>query len=231
MCYPAARTSTIAEEMIERRREKLVLDALQDVVRSLRGVREERKAILAISNGWRLFRPNRAPEARSRRAAVRRRPAPSPSIRVPAGSRLTTSTRPPGRPIAPCAMRDRMALAQIDNAQQFRDIARGSEPRQRVVLSDRSARPRRVRRADHEAGHQRTAAAPCAAERRSGALWAHDSNRCARWRRTPMAWRSSTPTISTAGFGASSPICRRTTCSATTRRASSMAASMRFASG
>lgn len=50
----------IAAEMIDRRHEKLVLDALEDLVGYLRGVREERKAILAISDGWLLFRPNEA---------------------------------------------------------------------------------------------------------------------------------------------------------------------------
>ena len=35
--------------MIDRRREKLALDALEDLVRYLRGVREERKAIMAIT--------------------------------------------------------------------------------------------------------------------------------------------------------------------------------------
>src|SRR6185295_15066709 len=50
----------VADEMIERRREKLTLDALHDLVRYLRGVREERKAVLVITDGWRLFPPNHA---------------------------------------------------------------------------------------------------------------------------------------------------------------------------
>ena len=44
--------------MIERRHEKLTMDALEDLVGFLRGVREERKAVLAISEGWLLFRPD-----------------------------------------------------------------------------------------------------------------------------------------------------------------------------
>ena len=70
-CYPNGRrpgpTCTdqngIAAEMIDRRHEKLTLDALEDLVGYLRGVREERKAILAISDGWLLFRPERQPGA------------------------------------------------------------------------------------------------------------------------------------------------------------------------
>jgi VWFA-related protein len=59
--YRACYTSEpeIAEEMVERRREKLSLDALQDLVFHLGGLREERKAVLTISEGWRLFGPNR----------------------------------------------------------------------------------------------------------------------------------------------------------------------------
>ncbi|PYR54719.1 MAG: hypothetical protein DMF91_26105, partial [Acidobacteria bacterium] len=63
-CYPpepsdpASTCSPFARELIARRREKMTLDALQDLVRFLRIAREERKAILAITQGWRLFRPN-----------------------------------------------------------------------------------------------------------------------------------------------------------------------------
>ena len=48
----------VAAEMIVRRRESRTLDALEDLARYLRGVREERKAVLVVSDGWRLFRPN-----------------------------------------------------------------------------------------------------------------------------------------------------------------------------
>jgi len=64
-CYPGIRVDCsdggkaddrgIADTLIERRREKITLDALTDLVRYLRGVREERKAVIAISDGWRLF--------------------------------------------------------------------------------------------------------------------------------------------------------------------------------
>ena len=47
--------SDITDEMIFRRREVRTLDALEELVRHLRFVREERKAVIAISQGWRLF--------------------------------------------------------------------------------------------------------------------------------------------------------------------------------
>jgi VWFA-related protein len=45
-------------EMIARRREMLVLDAVEDLVQYLRGLREERKAVITISNGWPLYGPS-----------------------------------------------------------------------------------------------------------------------------------------------------------------------------
>jgi VWFA-related protein len=48
----------VAREMKARRREKRALDALRDLSVYLRGIREERKAVIAISDGWALYRPN-----------------------------------------------------------------------------------------------------------------------------------------------------------------------------
>ena len=49
---------TVAQEMIARRREKRTLDALTDLAVFLRGVREERKAVIVVSDGWALYRPD-----------------------------------------------------------------------------------------------------------------------------------------------------------------------------
>src|SRR5262249_8604635 len=64
-CYPSVQPTPnsggdagIASEMIRRRHEKRTMDALEDLVTFLRGVREERKAVLAITEGWLLYRPN-----------------------------------------------------------------------------------------------------------------------------------------------------------------------------
>jgi VWFA-related protein len=59
-CYPAVggNANTPANEMKARRREKLTLDVLDGVVADLGSVREERKAILTVSDGWVLFREN-----------------------------------------------------------------------------------------------------------------------------------------------------------------------------
>jgi VWFA-related protein len=58
-CYPQfANGGGPAAEMVARRREKLTLDTLDSLVTFLTEAREERKAILTISNGWMLFRAN-----------------------------------------------------------------------------------------------------------------------------------------------------------------------------
>jgi VWFA-related protein len=127
-CYPNVNESGlgseckdqngIAAEMIDRRHEKLALDALEDLVRYLRTVREERKAILAITNGWLLFRPD---ERLARPLKCHGVPT-GPSIGIdPRSGRLTTREQPLTPPAATCDA-DRMRLAQIDNDSQFRDI-------------------------------------------------------------------------------------------------------------
>lgn len=51
LCY----SSDVADEMIFRRREVRTLDALEALVQHLRFLREERKAVIAITQGWRLY--------------------------------------------------------------------------------------------------------------------------------------------------------------------------------
>jgi VWFA-related protein len=108
----------VAAEMIDRRHEKRTLDALQDLVRFLRGVREERKAILAITNGWLLYRPN----SRLMRPLNCHGVPTAPPVGIdPTTGRLTT--RPPqyGTPPPSQCETDRVKLAQIDDEQQFRE--------------------------------------------------------------------------------------------------------------
>lgn len=58
-CYPWPELKGVVSEMTARRRERSTLDALNEVVLWLRDQREERKAVLTISEGWLLFRENR----------------------------------------------------------------------------------------------------------------------------------------------------------------------------
>jgi len=108
----------IAAEMIDRRHEKLALDALEDLVRYLRTVREERKAILAITNGWVLFRPN---PGLMRQLTCQGVPTGPPISVDPRSGRLTAREQPLTPPASQCDA-DRMRLANIDNDAQFRDL-------------------------------------------------------------------------------------------------------------
>ena len=61
-CYPPDdpkhRYDGIAEEMVVRHRELLTIQALRNLVLHLGELRDERKGVLLISEGWALFRPN-----------------------------------------------------------------------------------------------------------------------------------------------------------------------------
>jgi VWFA-related protein len=107
-----------AAEMIDRRHEKLALDALEDLVGYLRGVREERKAILAISDGWLLYRPN---DNLARPLACHGVPTGATVSIDPRSGRLTTKDPAGAAPNNKCEV-DRMRLAQLDNDRQFRDL-------------------------------------------------------------------------------------------------------------
>jgi len=56
VCYGP--NSAITTEMKARRREKLTLDAIEDLMVHLASVREERKAILTVTEGWQLYTRN-----------------------------------------------------------------------------------------------------------------------------------------------------------------------------
>ncbi|HEY6510187.1 MAG TPA: VWA domain-containing protein, partial [Vicinamibacterales bacterium] len=111
-CYGPG--SPITVEMKARRRETLTLDALEDLMIHLAGIREERKAILTVTEGWQLF-------TRSQQLAEG-----DPNVRVTPGDVLG---RPPvprpsdaaqvqGSPKVQCEA-DRMALAAIDHPQRL----------------------------------------------------------------------------------------------------------------
>jgi VWFA-related protein len=105
--------------MIARRREKQTLDALEDLVRFLRGVREERKAVIAITDGWLLYRPDPS-LARRLYCQV---PGIAPIGADPRSGRVTLKGPPDASGASgPDCERDRLALAAIDDNQQFRRI-------------------------------------------------------------------------------------------------------------
>jgi len=161
MCYPGtfpqqcpdgskADDRGVADEMIERRREKMTLDALTDLVRYLRGVREERKAVIAVSDGWRLF--GRDDSLAHRRVSCTA-PAPQQVTVDPRTGRLTGRTPPSldNGPQPDTCERDRIALAALDDDAVFRallgDANRSNtsfypvDPRGLVVFDEPIAKP------------------------------------------------------------------------------------------
>lgn len=55
-CYadiPGSGTEGLAQELIERRRERKTLDAIEDLIIHLEGLRDERKFVILLSEGWR----------------------------------------------------------------------------------------------------------------------------------------------------------------------------------
>jgi VWFA-related protein len=108
----------MVNEMKARRREKLTLDALSDLMVHLGGIREERKALVVVTEGWQLFRanPNLTSDDGRNRArpedVFKRTPRPTPAD-------SGTSTAPDSR--AECEA-DRVALAGMDHTQRLREI-------------------------------------------------------------------------------------------------------------
>ncbi len=117
-CYPPDPNvpwqDTLAGKMIERRREKLTFDALHDLVVHLEGLREGRKAVLAVSDGWRLFR-----EDRTLMAALQ-----PPGVYLGPGGKLGVGNDPRSGSIVMDAQlecdRDRTMLAMLDDDSTFR---------------------------------------------------------------------------------------------------------------
>jgi VWFA-related protein len=131
VCYPPmpnenAAESALARQLIDRKRERVTLEALQDLVRYLNGVREERKAILTVTEGWQLFKPDPSLEK------LRKDPAtgvedPIPGldpIRVGPDGKLTTKdTRNTNRSISKTECdADRQRLSAMDDEVFLRDI-------------------------------------------------------------------------------------------------------------
>jgi VWFA-related protein len=119
ICYPnAGDTVGIAREMIDRRRERLTMEALRDLSIYLRGVREERKAVIAVSDGWLLYEPNRVLAERQFKDAGRAVPVPGVG---PTGGLTADVDRERGLPLSSCEQ-DRIQLSMLDSRHDFMDL-------------------------------------------------------------------------------------------------------------
>ena len=128
-CYPAVPPAPgadppdkgIAQEMILRHREQQTFDALEDLVVSVRTLREERKAVLAITDGWLIYRPNQ----NLTRPLQNAQPPGNPPLGIdPRTGRLSSSGDPNTSSDAArrkCEL-DRQSLANIDDESRLRTI-------------------------------------------------------------------------------------------------------------
>jgi VWFA-related protein len=109
-CYPADRNT---EELIRRRREHKTLTALEDLIVHLEAVREERKFVLLLTEGWRLGGPLPGLSTSS--------PAP-PGIGVDPGGRLRLDPRRGMGSVEGSCDRERAMLGFIDMNRMFDDL-------------------------------------------------------------------------------------------------------------
>jgi VWFA-related protein len=124
-CYPGvpdrpgeiAPDFGIAQEMILRRRESATLDSLESLVTYLRDAREERKAVITITNGWRLYRPND-----SLRRSIRGTVPTVPQVTIDRGTGRLTTEPTAETPRASTCDADRLRLASLDHDSRFRQI-------------------------------------------------------------------------------------------------------------
>ncbi|HMC78764.1 MAG TPA: VWA domain-containing protein, partial [Vicinamibacterales bacterium] len=127
-CYPPmageSSPSARAWQMIRRRRERLALDSLHDLIMHMGGIREGRTAVIAVTPGWILYRPD--PSMTLLRADARQSdpvPGAPPPAGVGQGGVMTTRANP-GNGVndrTECE-RDLMELAAIDDTIAFRDL-------------------------------------------------------------------------------------------------------------
>lgn len=130
-CFPPMRAgetdpSALAKELIARRRERMVLDSLRDTIYHMASIREGRTAVVTVTTGWRLYRPNQAITVlRTDDTGQSQEPMPGapPPVGVGPGGTLTHQpNREHYQDDRYECDHDRMELAMMDDEQYFRDL-------------------------------------------------------------------------------------------------------------
>jgi VWFA-related protein len=116
--------SALATKMIQRKRERASFEAMEDLVLYLGAIREERKAVIVITEGWLKFRPDHDMMKPRKSDNYTEHYGPD-RIGVDLHGKLTTNenrdTDPSSLGEQQCAT-DRMRLAMLDNDVFFRDM-------------------------------------------------------------------------------------------------------------
>lgn len=119
-CYPdSGETAGLAAALIARRREGKTLDALEDLIVHLEGVREERKFVVLLSEGWLLHGPDQQ-LARTLKGTGGQPPGPVPVGVDPSGRFRQNPDRGSGN-VDSCE-RERSMLAFTDHESTFRTL-------------------------------------------------------------------------------------------------------------
>jgi VWFA-related protein len=107
----------VVDEIIARRREKMTLDAFEDLMTHLGGLRDERKAVVVVTEGWMLYRPNPAIAAPNRERGPAMPPIGRPPVAPPSDGLGILNA-----PMTIECEADRNALALIDHDIRLRQI-------------------------------------------------------------------------------------------------------------
>ena len=110
----------IAREMKARRREKIVLDSLDDLLVHLGGLRDERKAVLAVSEGWLQYRPDQSLARPLQQTDIRQVLQPPEPVDRGA-TRRGAQTTAGANDLQKCEA-DRVALANMDDSERLMRI-------------------------------------------------------------------------------------------------------------
>jgi VWFA-related protein len=132
-CYPPTKDgesipSVLARKMIARYRERLVLDSLQDLILHMGAAREGRTAVITVSEGWALFKPDPSmTELRTDSKGNQVDPIPGapPPVGVGRGGTLTRhlpSVDGYGTSDRTECEKERADLALVDNETTFRNL-------------------------------------------------------------------------------------------------------------
>jgi VWFA-related protein len=135
-CYTDPALGGVVAEMIARKRERQALESIHELVLYLRDLREERKAIITVTEGWLLFRENhdltRPRVVNPTTGATEPIPGPDP-IGVGPDGRLTAHKNNPlpgtGSVSKEACDRDRITLSLIDDDKYLRDTIIGEANR------------------------------------------------------------------------------------------------------
>jgi VWFA-related protein len=114
------------EELVARKRERAALEALQDLVRYLGAIREERKAVIPITEGWLLYGPDQSLTSLHEDPASRGLSDPVPTndpVHVGPTGKLTTKDPHAMNEVSQSeCWADRMRLAAMDDNDFMRQI-------------------------------------------------------------------------------------------------------------